>query len=293
MNSVSFIGAGNVAFRMAIALQEKGCIIPHIWNRTPEKASKLAGSLNSNLQASTARNASDAGLFTPVPTGTPTVCATSLTDLLDSDLIVVAVSDDAIPDIAAKLAEEIHNARICGEEHIPIIVHTSGATDISVFDCLKNEDCRFGVLYPMLTLSKSKNVDFKDVPFLLEAGTDSTLNALKNVCKIFGSEYFCCDSHRRLMMHIAAIFSCNFTNYLMSLAFEAAGETHPLLLPTTMEMIRKSFLQSPETALTGPAKRGDLKTIEKHLKTLEEAGMTEHREIYSILTDKILARNKH
>lgn len=293
MNAISFIGAGNVAFRMALAFQEKGCVIPHIWNRTPERALKLAKALNSNLSAYTARNAFEAGLFTPVPTGAPTVCAASITDLLDSDLIVIAVSDDAIAEVTAELAVQIHNALICGEEHLPIIVHTSGASDISILDPLKKEGCRCGVFYPMLTLSKSKNVDFKDVPFLLEANDDTTLNALKCTCNLLNSEYFCCDSHQRLMMHIAAVFSCNFTNYLLSLAFETAGKAHSLLLPTTLEMIRKSFLQSPEVALTGPARRGDIKTIEKHMKTLQDAGMTEHLEIYQLITEKIINRNKH
>jgi len=278
---------------MAIAFQEKGCIIPYIWNRTSEKASKLAGTLNSNLSAFTARKASNAGFIAPVPTGTPTACATSLTDLLESDLIVIAVSDDTIPEITEELASQLHNALICGEEHLPLIVHTSGATDISVLDPLKKEGCRCGVLYPMLTLSKSKNVDFKDVPFILEGSNANTLNALKCICSLFGSQYLCCDSHQRLMMHIAAVFCCNFTNYMMSLAFEAAGDTHSLLLPTTMEMVKKAFLLSPEIALTGPAKRGDIRTIDKHKKTLENAGMMEHLEIYNLITEKILARNQN
>ncbi len=293
MNSISFIGAGNVAHRMAIALQEKGCIIPHIWNRTPAKGAKLTRILNSNLPASTSRNAFGAGLLTPVPTGTPTVCASSLTDLLDSDMIIIAVSDDAIPEISRALAQQVHNAVLCGEnEHLPIIVHTSGATDISVLDSLKNEGCKCGVLYPLLTLSKSKSVDFKTVPFLLVANHVKTMNALKKFCHILGSEHYECDSHQRLMLHIAAVFSCNFTNYLLSLAFETAGKEHSLLRPTTLEMIRKSFSQSPQAALTGPAKRGDMMTIEKHIKTLEEAGMTEHSEVYRLLTQKITARNK-
>lgn len=293
MNSISFIGAGNVATRMALAFQEKGCAIPHIWNRTRERASRLVRTLNSNLSASTARNAFEAGLFTPVPTGAPTACAASLTDLLESDMIVIAVSDDAIADVVSALSEQVRNASKCGEEHFPIIVHTSGATDISVLNPLRDEGCRCGVLYPMLTLSKSRCVDFKEVPFLLEANDDTTLHALKRICELLNSEYMCCDSQSRVKMHIAAVFACNFTNYLLSLAFETAGDVHPLLQATTLEMVRKSFQQSPQEALTGPARRGDISTIKKHLEILEEEGLSEQKEIYSLITEKIMARNKH
>lgn len=292
METVSFIGAGNVAFRMAIAFQEKGYSVPGIFNISSEKASKLVRALNSNLPAYSNRKAQETGCLNPVPTGNPSSIASSLTDLLSSDIVVVAVSDDAIPEVVETFASEIHTARRLGTVHLPIVVHTSGAADISVLAPLEEEGCRCGVFYPLLTLSKSKNVDFRDVPFLLEANDAKTLNALKVLCDSFKSEYVCCNSRERLMMHIAAVFSSNFTNYLLSLAFEISGKNHSLLLPTTIEMVRKSFLQSPEAALTGPAKRGDMKTIERHLKMLDESGLSEQKEIYSLLTEKIINRTR-
>lgn len=293
MNTISFIGAGNVAFRMAIALQEKGYTIPTVWNRSQEKAVKLTRALNSNLSAYTAYNAAQAGTYTPVPTGTPSVSAASFEELLESDMVIIAVSDDAISSVAESLSLTIKKVIASGNiGSLPICVHTSGATPLDVLSPLKELGCQCGVLYPMMTLSRSKNINFRDVPFLIEGNDERTLKALKGVCDTLGSEYYICDSTKRLRMHAAAVFSCNFTNYLLSLAFEVAGDAHNLLLPTTLEMIRKSFLQSPKMALTGPAKRGDMKTIAKHLELLDSLGMKEHAEIYRTITDNIITRTK-
>lgn len=291
MNSISFIGAGNVAFRMATALQEKGYVIPQIWDRTSDKAAKLVRALNSNLAAYTSSNAARTGTFTPVPTGTPTGVSSSFGDLLDSDMVIIAVSDDAIAAVTASLADAVKEHIASGNNtSLPIFVHTSGATSIDVLSPLKEAGCQCGVLYPMMTLSRSKSIDFKNVPFLIEGCEGRTLKALGGVCDALNSEYYVCDSAKRLRMHAAAVFSCNFTNYLLDLAFEVAGEAHNLLLPTTLEMIRKSFLQSPKMALTGPAKRRDRKTIAKHLELLESLGMEEHAGIYRTITENIIKR---
>jgi len=293
MNTISFIGAGNVAFRMAIALQEKGYMIPTVWNRTREKAVKLTRALNSNLSAYTAHNAAQAGTFTPVPTGAPSVASESFTDLLASDMVIIAVSDDAISTVARSFAQVVKDNIASGNiTSLPICVHTCGATPLDALSPLKDVGCRCGVLYPLMTLSRSKNVNFRDIPFLLEGSCEKTLKALKGVCDTLGSEYYLCNSEKRLRMHTAAVFSCNFTNYLLSLAFEISGDAHSLLLPTTLEMIRKSFLQSPKMALTGPAKRGDMKTITKHLELLESLGMKEHADIYRTITDNLITRTK-
>ncbi len=293
MNTISFIGAGNVAFRMAIAFQEKGYIIPTVWNRSRDKAVKITRALNSNLSAYTAHNAAQAGNYTPVPTGTPSISTLSFEDLLESDMVIIAVSDDAISSVAESFSLAMKNAIASGNTNsLPICVHTSGATPLDALSPLKELGCQCGVLYPVMTLSRSKNVNFKDVPFLLEGSDEKALKALKGVCDTLGSEYYVCDSSKRLKMHTAAVFSCNFTNYLLSLAFEVAGDAHSLLLPATLEMIRKSFLQSPKMALTGPAKRGDMKTIEKHLELLESLGMKEHADIYRTITENIITRTK-
>lgn len=269
MYNFSFIGAGNVVFRLSLALHEKGHTIEYIHSRHAEHADKVVKALNTN--------------------GSKACTAKGLEQTLSSDIVIVSVSDDAYPEVVNQISDALLSH---GHDHLPFIFHTSGATDIDVLSPLFDLGAGCGVLYPMMTLSKNKNVDFADAPFLLESTSNESLRILESIAVSLNSEYYVCDSKKRLRMHTAAVFSCNFANYLLSLAFEVAGNAHTLLLPCTIEMVRKSFLNSPESALTGPAKRGDMKTIGKHLALLESLGMEEHKEIYTILTNNLIKRNK-
>lgn len=269
MYSVSFIGAGNVAFRLSLALLDKGYNITSLYNRRPERGGKIIKALNTN--------------------GSKAILSEDISGTFLSDIVIISVSDDAYPEVIASIRTALENTT---PEHLPLFFHTSGATGLDVLNPLKDFGCGVGVLYPMMTLSKNKIVDFSDAPFLLEASSQNVLSVLEAISDSLNSEYFVCDSKKRLRMHTAAVFSCNFVNYMLSLAFEVAGDAHTLLLPCTIEMVRKSFLNSPESALTGPAKRGDMKTIEKHLKLLDELGLQEHKIMYQEITDNLLKRNK-
>ena len=54
--------------------------------------------------------------------------------------------------------------------------------------------------------------------------------------------------------------------------------------------MRNAFLHTPASTLTGPARRGDMETIRKHLDVLEQSGLKEQAEIYRLFTDKILEK---
>lgn len=267
MISVSFIGAGNVATRLSAAFKEKGVSVPFIWNRTFESEKTLANELGHGTEA-----------------------ASSLTDLLSSDIIVIAVSDDAIPLAVDLLVDIINPLPQLSENSLPLCVHTSGATPLSVLKPLEEAGFRCGVLYPMITMSKNRHIDFTNAPVMIETASDSDRTSLVQLCEAIGAKYTVCDSLTRLRMHAAAVFSCNFTDYILGLAFDIAGKSSGMLEATTVEMIQKAFKTSPTEAMTGPAKRGDYSTIEKHIHLLESLGLDEQKEIYKTITDKILTK---
>lgn len=261
MKRVSFIGAGNLAFRMAIALNACGYSITHIYNRSKTGGERLAKALREN--------------------GSQTCYTENIEDLSDSDIIIIAISDDAIESICDMLRERIKNSSA-------ILVHTSGATQMSILESAGFEN--MGVFYPLMTLSRSKNIDFSAVPLLIESSNNKTNELLTKMAKSLGSEFVICDSERRLQMHIAAVFSCNFVNVILGMAFDIADKDKTLLLPATMEMVRKSFLMTPDSAQTGPALRDDLNTIEKHIDQLSKMGLSDHKEVYELLTEMIRKR---
>ena len=265
---IAFVGAGNVAFRFSLALQEKGYNISYVYSRTERSRDKLVRALQAN--------------------GAGTQAAGDYRTLARAAVVFIAVSDDAIESVVSGMREEL-----AGMDSLPAVVHTSGATDISVLRPLEEAGCRCGVIYPLMTLNRNKNVDFKDVPLLLESTSRELMPILDSIASDLGGEHYFYSSKDRLKMHLAAVFTTNFVNYILSLAFPIVQHDHPLLIPGTIEAVRNAFLHTPASTLTGPARRGDMMTVRKHLDLLQSMGMTEQEEIYRLFTDRILEKYHH
>lgn len=266
---ISIIGAGNMAFRLGIALKDAGHNILKVWCRKSEAGEKLASIL-----------ASAGGI---------TRYTDEMADLLDSQVVIIAVSDNGIGDVAAKLAATLTSKN---RANTPIFLHTSGATPIDSLEPLVKSGAECGVLYPMMTLSKNKSINFNEVPLLIEYKENKTKDFLEQIASSLRCEHFSCDSARRLQMHCAAVFASNFVNYALSLAFELAGDKAPYLIPTAIETVRKCCMIHPDSVQTGPALRGDTKTLEKHLSMLQELGFSEQEEIYRLISKNIPNRVK-
>lgn len=265
---IAFVGAGNVAFRFSLALQEKGYNISYVYSRTERSRDKLVRALQAN--------------------GAGTQATGNYRTLARAAVVFIAVSDDAIESVVSGMREEL-----AGMDSLPAVVHTSGATDISVLRPLEEAGCRCGVIYPLMTLNRNKNVDFKDVPLLLESTSRELMPILDSIASDLGGEHYFYSSEDRLKMHLAAVFTTNFVNYILGLAFPIVQHDHPLLIPGTIEAVRNAFLHTPASTLTGPARRGDMMTVRKHLDLLQSMGMTEQEEIYRLFTDRILEKYHH
>ncbi|MFA6770078.1 MAG: Rossmann-like and DUF2520 domain-containing protein [Bacteroidales bacterium] len=264
--SFSFIGYGNVAYRLAITLKKHGHRINYICGRESQKAEKLAYILNKEEHSSTSQVHS----------------SLNYADAAKSEIVILAVSDSAI----SKVASEFYS--ICTQEgSFPLVLHCSGATPLDVL----KEFPKHGVLYPLMTLSATKPVDFSLIPFFLESSSKETSALLKNICYSLNSEYREIDSNERAQLHVSAVYMSNFINYLTGLAFDLSKPNHMFLMPLAIETLRKAFLyEHPALVQTGPAIRGDIETINKHLKLLD--GFPEHKEIYELLTGNISKRRK-
>ena len=90
----------------------------------------------------------------------------------------------------------------------------------------------------------------------------------------------------RAKVHLAAVFACNFTNHLYTIAENILKEANlPFsdLLPLIDETTQKVHTLSPKEAQTGPAIRHDDKIITKHLSQLNNR----EKAIYQLLTESI------
>lgn len=187
-------------------------------------------------------------------------------------LNIVTIKDDAIISVIEKLPREIP------------IVHTSGAASIRVFEGFE----KYGVLYPLQTFSKQRALDIAGIPFLIEGSTEEFETELMDFCQDNLSENVVkSDSTKRGKIHLAAVFACNFTTQLLNESdhlLQKDGLDLSLLHPLIRETLEKSLELGPEIAMTGPAKRGDVETMQKHMDRLEDE---ELRVLYKLLSERI------
>ncbi|MEZ7506534.1 Rossmann-like and DUF2520 domain-containing protein [Flavobacterium sp. Arc2] len=255
MVKVIIIGSGNVAQHLIAAFQN----------------SKNTGDEIELVQvfsrkANTLANVLDASLIT-----------TDIANLLEADLYIIAVSDDAIGAVAAQLAFKNR-----------LVVHTSGSVGLNVI----NDNNRRGVFYPLQTFTKNKAVDFKAIPICLESENSTDFRLLEKVAKVISNKVFAINSEQRKALHVAAVFVNNFTNHLYTIGNEICLENQvpfDILKPLILETAQKIMTISPKDAQTGPAKRNDLKTIEAHQLFLSDENQTT---IYKIITQSIQDHGK-
>ena len=253
---IDIIGAGRVARSLAPALDNAGFQINNIYSRNTKNAKKLASLL---YEAQTIQSLDFSGS--------------------SSSIFILTVADDAIEDI-------------CKEIVIPedaILVHTSGSTPMSTLGYSGTPN--IGVLYPLQTFSLEKAVAMDLVPFLIEGDNTYTRNIIKAVAEKIGDKVTEASSKQRAMVHLAAVFACNFTNHMMTEASDLLsknGLVLELLSPLIVETINKSLSIGPQKGQTGPAARGDLSILEKHMALLEND--EERQELYRHVSQRILDR---
>ncbi len=190
----------------------------------------------------------------------------------DVDLYIIAVSDDAIAEVSQQLP-------FTGK----LVAHTSGSLSIDVLD----DRNRKAVFYPLQTFSKSKPVNFREIPICLESKNADDFKTLETVAHTISDTVFAIDSVQRKAMHVSAVFVNNFVNHLYKIGHDICNEHQipfDILKPLIRETAQKVMVLDPEAAQTGPAKRRDQKTIAAHLELLTNPNQ---KNIYQILTQSI------
>jgi predicted short-subunit dehydrogenase-like oxidoreductase (DUF2520 family) len=232
---ITLVGAGNVAWHLGKALTEKGYVISRVLDRTASSSKKLAQELNSE--------------FAGVPED----------GIADTDACLICISDDAIAPVINLL-----KPGSC------LLLHTAGSVPLDVF---KDKAVNYGVLYPLQTFTRGRALDYSRIPFLTEANNSENLRLINQLASSVSQSVTEADSTRRLYIHLAAIFASNFSNHMYALAEKIAGEynmSFELFKPLIAETTAKALDISPLAAQTGPAARGNLRVIEKHLELLKD-----------------------
>lgn len=252
---IGLVGSGNVARHLARALHALGHDIHQVVSRTLENAQALASEYDS-------------------------FASSSIADLDKTlDLCIVCISDDQLPSVLRQIGPTD-----------TIVVHTCGSQPMSL---LENVGPNYGIFYPLQSFSKDRNPDISKVPFLLESSNPETLIILHKVASSLSHFVLKADSPTRLKYHLSAVLVNNFVNYLYSEADKFLSD-HKLDFNVLKPIIKETALKvqnlNPHEAQTGPAKRGDEVTIQKHLDLLQSD--QDLLELYKVVSTSIRRKSK-
>lgn len=193
----------------------------------------------------------------------------------EADMYIISVSDTALPQVASQI-----------KLNRQLVVHTTGAGPLQL---LQGCSQRYGVLYPLQSLRKNMNSD-PVIPLFTDGNTSDTEQEILAFAAGLTPVTGHAGDEQRLKLHIAAVLTSNFTNYLYTQAEAYCSKENidfKALLPLVDETAGRLHHYSPAEVQTGPAARKDLVTIEKHLRVLE--AYPELSELYRFLTDRIIA----
>lgn len=200
-----------------------------------------------------------------------------LDQLPQANVYIYAVKDEALASVVAQVQ---------GRER-SLHLHTSGTMPITVFG---EDKPHAGIFYPFQTFSKARLIeDFSTVPVFFEARGIDDISAVYSLALTITSHVYEATQHDRERLHVAGVFTNNFTNLMYTMAAELLQNTHipfKALLPLIDETAAKVHTLSPRDAQTGPARRGDENVMNHHLSLLNE----EQRQVYQLLSAAIRKR---
>lgn len=252
---VVLIGSGSVATNLGLALKAKGVIVKQVYSQNPRNAEILAKKLDADY-------------------------ISDISDVyMHAEIYFYALKDSGLKSILRKI-----------DMPSGIQVHTGGSIPMSEFDGLST---RFGVFYPLQTFSMDKLVDFSNVPICIEASNMDVQKKLVEVAGLLSDKIFLMSSDQRRKIHLAAVFACNFTNYMYDISYQIlkdAGIPFEIIQPLIVETAEKVKTLTPFDAQTGPAVRMDIKTTSRHISMMSRKG--DYKSIYKLLTKSIYNRHK-
>lgn len=255
----SIIGAGGLGTVLVKTFFERKVPVKSVFNRTEKKARELEESSEIEIR----------GAFPSI-----------LDDL--GKLIFITVSDDAIEEVSHRLS------KLNGDFTARTFVHCSGMQSADSLQPLKSKGAITASFHPLQTFtSHTQPEDFKDIYFSIQ-GDEKAFPLLKKVAQELGAKTFEVTKEQKSHLHVAAAMVSNYLTTLLDASVKTGSQGGLTdeqvikgLLPLIRTTLKNNEIYSSAEALTGPIKRGDTDTIEKHLALLDDK--PELRDLYCVL----------
>ncbi len=240
---IAFVGGGNIAWSLIYNMVKSGFNNLYLITRNIEKRSRFQ-------KAYSTLKVSD-----------------NLSSIIsETDILFLTVPDDEIENVVANIPLSSS-----------LIVHCSGSTSIDIFNSWRGASA---VFYPMQTFTIGTPIFMKEVPIFLE-GSGSKYQMLKKIAALMSNWIYEISSSQRLKLHLGAVMVSNFFNLLLTITQKESLTDDNLDLnvfnPLIKEQLRKALDLGPTNSQTGPAIRGDVGVIRKHLALFMQR---DHAEMY-------------
>ena len=254
---IAILGAGNVASHLLRAFSRVGCSVT-VWNRSD-------------------------GALVALRDEPGVLCTTCMDELpADAQVYLISVKDDAVESVAQRLQQAKGSELGSGS----IVAHTAGSLPVSL---LEKYFPNCGVLYPMQTFSKDKELDYSKIHFFVEEKGD----ILRRLAGCVSEHVHDLTSEQRKVLHLASVFACNFANHCYVMAedvLRGIGVPFAALLPLISETTDKVSALPPLKAQTGPAVREDRSVMDAHRQLLGDRA--DLQDIYERMSESII-KYKH
>ena len=206
--------------------------------------------------------------------------------LAGRSLVLIAVPDDAISEVAAALAA----ARAIGPDQV--VLHTSGARDRGVLKTLEGQARGLGSFAPAQTVADPATAAERlRGAFAVLEGDPPAVEQGRLLADKLGMQKLELSAEAKVAYHAGAVLVANLGVALEAMAERVAmaGGVPPevagrIYLPLWEGMVANLAAMGAGPSLTGPVRRGDVETVVRHLAVLRG----NEREAYLALSREAL-----
>jgi predicted short-subunit dehydrogenase-like oxidoreductase (DUF2520 family) len=210
--------------------------------------------------------------------------------LSQSDVVIISVRDERVPEVAARLVKE---KRLRREQ---ILLHTSGANPARTILAPAVGHVRaVGTLHPLVSFADARVAveGLREVAFGIE-GDEPARAIAKRIVRALQARAVFLEAENLALYHAGAVLASNYVVALadmaQSLLIKAgvpADQALPVLIPLLSSVVQNLAHVGLPGALTGPVERGDVSSVEQHLKTLQSRA-PELLELYKLVGRDVL-----
>ena len=267
--SLTVVGAGRLGSALAIALSRVGYPIDTLVSRHRARLKAAARLLDEKVTLLVLEELRRVG-----------------------EIVLITTPDDQLSSVTTQLRSVQINRR-----QPPVVLHTSGAVSSRILSPLSEKGWRIGSIHPLVSVSEpvSGAKSLVSAFWCLE-GDRKAVQQSRRIVEDLDGHSFSIKSSAKPLYHAAAVMSSGNIVALFDTALdmlERSGlkrdRAHQVLIPLLQSTMSNLCTSSPAKALTGTFSRGDVATVERHLKALAGKDLRDARELYRLLGRKSVA----